>query len=114
MTAAERIVQAQLDAYNAKDLQAFIACYAEDVKVYRFPSMTLSMSGRAEMAERYGKNRFNLEHLHAELTGRMVHGCRVIDHEYVTASGREPVRAVAIYDVNADGLIQTVWFVDEE
>ena len=28
MTAPERIVQAQLDAYNARDLAAFTACYA--------------------------------------------------------------------------------------
>lgn len=112
--AAERIVQAQLDAYNARDLAAFIACYVEDVKVYRLPSMTLSLSGRAALADHYAGKRFNLPKLHAALLHRIVQGSRVIDHEDVTLDGENRFRAVAIYDVNADGLIAAVWFVDAE
>jgi hypothetical protein len=29
----EAVVQRQLDAYNARDLARFVACYAEDVLV---------------------------------------------------------------------------------
>ncbi|MBX9298668.1 nuclear transport factor 2 family protein [Chromobacterium vaccinii] len=114
MTAAERIVQAQLDAYNARNLEAFAACYADDVKVYRLPSMALSLSGRAALADHYATKRFNLPRLHAALLHRIVQGNRVIDHEDVTLDGENRMRAVAIYDVNADGLIAAVWFVDAE
>ena len=31
----ERCVQAQLDAYNAHDLEGFLAAYADDVCLYR-------------------------------------------------------------------------------
>nr|WP_199066838.1 nuclear transport factor 2 family protein [Chromobacterium sp. ASV5] len=114
MTAAERIVQAQLDAYNARNLEAFAACYAEDVKVYRLPSMAQVLSGRAALAEHYASQRFHLPRLHAALLHRIVQGKRVIDHEDVTLDGDNRLRAVAIYDVNADGLIAAVWFVDAE
>ena len=114
MTAAERIVQAQLDAYNARDLAAFTACYADDVKVYRLPAMTLSLDGKAALAEHYARHRFTLPLLHAALLARIVHGNRVIDHEDVTLDESRRMRAVAIYDVNPDGLIAAVWFVDSE
>ncbi|OHX14554.1 nuclear transport factor 2 family protein [Chromobacterium sphagni] len=114
MTAPERIAQAQLDAYNARDLAAFLACYTEDVKVYRLPSMQLMLEGRAAMAERYGNHRFNLPLLHADVLHRIVHGNRVIDHEWVRLDENQTQHAVAIYDVNADGLISAVWFVDSE
>ncbi|RBH36889.1 steroid delta-isomerase [Pseudomonas sp. MWU13-2860] len=114
MTAPERIVQAQLDAYNARDLAAFTACYAEGVKVYRLPSMELTLDGRAALAEHYASKRFNLPRLHAALLRRIVQGRRVIDHEDVTLDAERSMRAVAIYDVNAEGLIAAVWFVDGE
>ena len=31
------LAQRQLDAYNAHDLEAFLACYAYDVEVYELP-----------------------------------------------------------------------------
>lgn len=34
---AEQLAQAQLNAYNARNIEAFLAPYAEDVAVYRFP-----------------------------------------------------------------------------
>ncbi|MGC0154273.1 nuclear transport factor 2 family protein [Chromobacterium vaccinii] len=114
MNAAERIVQAQLDAYNARDVDAFAACYAEEVKVRRFPSMQLIIEGRAALADHYAGKRFNLPRLHAALLHRIVQGSRVIDHEDVTLDGENHMRAVAIYDVGADGLIAAVWFVDAE
>lgn len=76
--------------------------------------MALSLSGRAALAEHYAAKRFNLPKLHAALLHRIVHGSRVIDHEDVTLDGESRFRAVAIYDINADGLIAAVWFVDAE
>ena len=33
MTSPEAIVQRQLEAYNARDLERFVACYGDDVRV---------------------------------------------------------------------------------
>ena len=105
--------QEQLDAYNAHDLQRFVAAYAEDVKVYRPPSFEPVMQGRAAFAEFYGKNRFNLPGLRAEVLHRIAFGNKVIDHERVSGVRPEPFEVAAIYEV-VDGLIRTVWFVAGE
>ena len=36
----ERCVQAQLDAYNAHDLDAFVDCFSDDVRLFRMPAAT--------------------------------------------------------------------------
>lgn len=105
--------QEQLEAYNARDLDRFVAVYAEDVKVYRKPWDQPAMVGRAQLADFYAKNRFNLPGLHAEVVNRMAFGNKVIDHERVSGVRPEPFEVAAIYEV-VDGLIATVWFVAGE
>lgn len=101
--------QAQLDAYNARDLDAFVAAYTEDVTVYRAPGTTPVIVGKAAFADHYRRHRFTLPTLHAELVGRMVIGRTVIDHERVTGLGPEPVEVAAVYDVTPSGIAR-VWF----
>ena len=103
-------VQRQLDAYNARDLDTFVAQYSDDVRVYRLPSMDPVLVGKATFADHYAKNRFNIPELHAKLVSRMVFGNKVIDQELVAGIAPAPVDGAAIYEVR-DGLITTVWFV---
>lgn len=37
----EEIVQQQLDAYNARDIDAFMACWADDAQYYQHPDTLL-------------------------------------------------------------------------
>ncbi|WP_246728527.1 hypothetical protein [Microvirga terricola] len=46
------IVQAQLDAYNARDIEAFMSYWAEDAQYFAFPSELLA-SGAAQIRERH-------------------------------------------------------------
>src|SRR5215212_2211488 len=46
-------VQAQVDAYNARDIDAFIAAYASDV-VITDPSGTPMLGGHEAMRDQYG------------------------------------------------------------
>ena len=108
MPEAARIVQRQLDAYNAHDLPSFVAMYSDDVSVYKVPAASPSMSGKEKLSEFYRDSRFNLPKLHAELLHRSVVGNKVIDHERISGLRAEPVEAVAAYVVR-DGLIQSVW-----
>ncbi len=108
--AAER----QLAAYNARDLDAFVACFADDVEVYDFPD-ALSLKGRERFRARYVE-RFKAEGLHAIVVHRAVIGTRVIDHERVWLNGpgkSDPVDLVVIYTVR-DGLIARVDFIKGE
>jgi len=104
----EAIVQRQLDAYNARDLDAFVACYADDVEVYRMPSAQPALRGLAALTEFYATERFTLPALHADLVNRIVLGDKVIDHERVHGVRDAPFEAAVVYEVAA-GRIRRVW-----
>jgi hypothetical protein len=106
----EAIVQHQLDAYNAHDIDSYLTVYADDVEVFRPPQAEPTMSGKAALGEFYGKQRFTLPGLRADLLNRIVVGNRVIDHERVFGIKEEPFEVAAAYDV-VDGLIRRVWFL---
>ena len=113
--APEVVVQAQLDAYNARDVDAWIATYAPDAKQFAYPGVLLA-SGHAEIRARI-RERFSEENLHARLLKRTVlktaDGATVIDHESIRRSfpeGPGELEMVAIYAV-AGGLIQSGLFI---
>jgi hypothetical protein len=86
-----------------------VACYADDVQLYRPPAAEPVLQGKAAMAAHYAAHRFKLPLLHAELVNRMVLGNKVIDHERITGLAAQPVEAAVVFEVNA-GLIDKVWF----
>jgi len=105
MQTSEQVVAAQLDAYNRKDLDALLACYADDASMYVYPA-TLVASGHAALRERMAL-RFTEPDLHAELRQRVVLGEVVIDDEIVTRNfpeGRGHMLMTMIYRV-VDGHI---------
>jgi hypothetical protein len=107
-TDPEIIVQKQLDAYNARDIEGFLATYASDIKLYNFPN-TLRTDGVAAMRKGYGSYFESTPDLHAEIKNRIVIGNTVIDEEEVTVNGYIS-NAVAIYEVE-NGKISKVTFV---
>ncbi|MCE9658414.1 MAG: nuclear transport factor 2 family protein [Burkholderiales bacterium] len=106
----EAFAQRQLDAYNARDLDAFVREYTSDVEVYRLPDPNPVIVGRAALAAHYRDHRFNLPDLHARLVKRMVFGNKVIDQELVLGVPGAPLEAAAIYEVTERGIAK-VWFV---
>ncbi len=106
---ARRAAQRQLDAYNAHDVDAFVACYAEDVVIRDLRSGEVTGEGRDQMRTSYGAMFERFPEVHAAVTTRTVVGNFVFDHEFVTGRG-DPLLVMAIYDVGDDGLISGVWF----
>ncbi len=106
----QEIAQQQLNAYNAHDIEAFLAPYAEDVKIYNFPG-ELVMSGKDAMRSTYGSLFERSTDLHCRLVSRIVQGNTVIDQEEVIFHKGEPLlKAIAIYKIQNDK-IQEVYFV---
>jgi hypothetical protein len=105
--APEAVVQRQLDAYNARDLDAILATYAPDARQYVHPA-TLVATGHADIRARLAP-RFTEPNLHAHLIERAVMGTIVVDYETVSRTfpeGTGTVELVAIYEV-LDGKIQS-------
>lgn len=104
-----RIVQTQLDAYNAHDLDRFVACFSDDVCVYRMPVQAPNIVGKAALRAFYAEHRFSIASLRAELLNRMTLGDKVADHERIHGLGQQPTEVMAVYQVS-DGAITHVWF----
>lgn len=108
---AGRVVQAQFDAYNRRDLEAFLATLAPDARLYLFPDSLLH-AGHDELRRVYGRLFAEAPALRVELLQRTVQGRWVIDRETTHGlPGQGPLTGVAIYEV-IDGRIARVWFVD--
>lgn len=104
----EVIVQKQLDAYNARDIEGFLTTYTSEVKLYNFPNILIT-DGLAAMREGYTGLFESTPDLHADISNRIVIGNTVIDREEVTAN-ESKFSAVAIYQVE-NGKISKVTFV---
>ncbi len=103
-------VQKQLEAYNARDIDAFMQWWADDCQYYEFPSRLLA-SGAAEVRERHIA-RFKEPNLHGTLVKRIAVANVVVDEETVTRTfpdGPGEVDVVAIYAVE-NGKIAKAWF----
>ena len=107
MTPTE-VVQEQLEAYNARDLDRFAATYSDAIRIYRMPAAEPAIVGKSQLADVY-RRRFSAPGLHADILARIVLGNKVIDHERVRGIQEHPIEAVAVYEV-VSGLIETVWF----
>jgi len=98
-------VQAQLDAYNAKDLDALLETYAADAEQYTLSGELLA-KGRDQMRERF-QLRFAEPDLHAQLVSRTVMGNFVVDAELITRNfpeGLGVIELLCVYEVK-DGRI---------
>lgn len=105
---AEGLVQQQLNAYNARDLEAFLAPYSDSVELYEFPNKLVS-KGKEQMRSGYGPMFKNTPELHCEIVKRIVLGNTIIDHERVSGFGNNKNEAIAIYEIDK-GKIVRVYF----
>ena len=103
------IAQAQLDAYNAQDLDAYASFFAEDCIIAPING-TPSETSRDAIKLRYAKAFAQFPQNKAVLKNRIAVGNTVVDHELVIrAPGGEQFEIIAIYSFK-DGLISRVDF----
>lgn len=105
MMAPVAVVQAQLDAFNAKDLDALIAAYAPDAQQFALHGELLAQ-GHDVLRARYAI-RFAEPDLHARLVARTCVGNMVVDTEIITRNFPEGVgtlEMLCVYEVS-DGKI---------
>lgn len=101
-TSSGDIVDRQIAAYNARDVDAFAACYADDIVVEELDGPTL-IEGIDDLRRIYGEFFDASPDLHADVRSRVVLGGTVIDEEEITGMNApdtpSEMRAVVIYRV---------------
>ncbi len=105
----ESLVQQQLNAYNHRNMEAFLAPYSDSVELYEFPG-TLFAKGKDQMRAAYKGMFEQVSGLHCEVLSRIVQGNTVIDHERVSGFGPQQLRAIAVYTIE-NNRIQKVHFI---
>ena len=112
MNTLEAIAQKQLDAYNNRDINAFMECYSEQCVVVDGAGNVL-MDGKKAMRKRYELLFEESPNLHCRLVSRIVLENYVLDEERVTGSrgSTEEKHVVAVYKVE-NGLIAHVRFLN--
>jgi hypothetical protein len=101
-------VERQVDAYNRRDIDAFLSCYAPDT-VIEDASGTAIMHGHDAMRAAYSELFRGSPNLRAEIATRIRVGEYVVDEERIIGrrGSTEETRVVAIYHVAA-GVIDHV------
>ena len=104
------LVQQQLNAYNARNIEAFLAPYSDSVAIYNFNGKLLT-KGKDQLRKQYSGFFDKSADLHCQILNRMVQGNTVIDQENVTITGRKPFGGIAVYTIEHNK-ISTVHFID--
>lgn len=103
----EAIIQRNLEAYNTRNIDAFMADYADNVKLYAYPN-TLQTDGKQAMRQSYQDWFDRVTDLKATIKKRIIIGNKVIDEEEVLANG-QIFHAVAIYEVENQKIVKVTF-----
>lgn len=103
------VAQAQLDAYNARDLDLFCAQFAADAQMFEFGATTPSTVGLPAIRERYRRLFENSPSLNSVIVSRLHLGRVVADLEKITGrnGSAEPFDILVIFEIEG-GLIRRV------
>jgi hypothetical protein len=103
------LIEQQVAAFNARDLDAFVACYAADARIID-ASGTPMAEGHAGLRQMYSPLFANSPELHTTITNRIHIGTWVIDDEHTTGfvlpGYPTELRAVVVYHIVDDKIAQ--------
>lgn len=105
------VVQAQVDAYNAHDIQAFAACYADDADVVDLSGKRPKVKGQAALKQAFAFLGKVPGDFGVDIVKRVVNGPVVIDLEHLHGlpPGKQMPDSLAVYEVR-NGKIARLWF----
>lgn len=104
------IIQKQVDAYNARNIDSFVACHSHQVRLFTFGESKPFCDNIQHLREIYRDIFDNSPELHSQIINRIEMGDTIIDHELISGrKGVEPFEMFAIYEVE-HGLIIRAYF----
>lgn len=103
------LVQQQLNAYNAHNLEAFLMPYSDSVAIYNSRGV-LMMKGKKAMRESYQFIQ-QVPGLYCRLLNRIESGNTIIDHEEIWMDARpgKPQYGVAMYTIDKGKIVSVVF-----
>ena len=103
-------VDQQLDAYNNRDLAAFLACYSDDIQVFMLESGQQLTDGKAQLTQTMKTSFESNPNAQTLLVTRINQGNLIIDLEKITGyTEGKTITTIAIYEVQ-DDKITKLWF----
>ena len=106
-------VQKQIEAFNAHDLEGFLALFSDDLEVAEVPAGAAAPTGKARLRELYAERFKANPDLHASAEAQMLSGAFVIQKEKIKGrAGKESLEGITIYQVKAGKIIR-MWSVQE-
>jgi uncharacterized protein (TIGR02246 family) len=107
--AARAVADAQLVAYNARDMEAYLALFHTDALLVNLPDQSVIAEGIAAIRAMY-EARFAMPGLRCVVYEKSEIGTVAIDRETVYTDANPPVDIVAMYDVT-NGKIARIFFI---
>lgn len=101
-------VETQIEAYNAHDLEGFLACYSPDI-VIRDGEGIIVAQGIDEMRAQFSDLFRASPALRAAILTRIDVGEYVVLEERIEGYGGEPLRGVMVYHQTGDIIDRAVW-----
>lgn len=110
-----QVVNAQFAAYNAHDVDAFAACYADDVSIISLDGKRPPIKGITALKQVYAFLNKEPKTFRVEIIKRMVNGPIVVDVErvYGLPPGKHLPDMIAMYEVR-NGKVLNAWFPPSE
>ena len=100
-------VEQQVGAFNAHDLECFLACFADAV-VVTTPDGRVQIDGKAAMRQQY-EPMFGSADARADILGRLRAGSWAVDHERVSR-GQRSLEVLVGYELANDHIVRMVTF----
>ncbi|WP_266172198.1 nuclear transport factor 2 family protein [Dyella subtropica] len=109
------VVDAQIAAYNAHDVEGFATCYSDDVEITDLAGKIPPIKGQAALVKTYAFLKRVPQAFGVEIVHRIVNGPMVIDQEHVVGlpPDKHKPDQVAVYEVRG-GRIVKAWFPPAE
>jgi len=105
-----RVAEKQIAAFNARNLDAFMALWADEAVVAEFPSGKVMWPGKAAIRAAFTPMFADAGSPVVRVEPRVVNGAFVVDNEVWDAKPGERNSAVWMYDIRG-GLIRRGWTV---
>ena len=105
----EALVQ-QMDAYNAHDLDAMVACYGPGIEFWTMDGKVRGEKGVVALRAGYAELFKKFPKVKVKVLTRICQGTFVIDQQQADGMGQSPITVTAIYET-AQGKIVRVWYI---